>query len=72
MVTGRVKSFNDEAGWGVLTSAEVPGEVWVHFSSIEAQGYRELRVGQEVEFDREYVPGGQDGYAYRAGRVRSL
>jgi len=55
-----------------LTSVKVPGEVWVHFSSIEVQGYRKLRAGQDVEFDWEHVPAGQDGYAYRAGRVRSL
>jgi CspA family cold shock protein len=71
VATGTVKSFNDEDGWGVLTAAEVPGEVWVHFSSIEAEGYRELVAGQDVEFDWEHVPAGQDGYIYRACRVRS-
>jgi cold shock CspA family protein len=55
----------------VLTSAEVPGEVWVRFSSIEAQVYLELRADQDVELDWEHVPAGQDGYAYRACRVRS-
>ncbi len=70
MASGRVKSFNDEEGWGVLTSDEVPGEIWVHFLHIERDGYRELRTGQDVEFDWEHFPAGQDGYTYRACRVR--
>lgn len=32
-------------------------------------GYRGLAVGQEVEFDWEHVPAGQDGYVYRARLV---
>jgi CspA family cold shock protein len=69
---GEVKRFSDEEGWGVLTSPDVPGDIWVHFSSIEVDGYRNLVEGQRVEFEWEHYPPGQDGYFYRAERVRPL
>jgi cold shock protein len=69
---GRVKRFSDEEGWGVLAAPDVPGEIWVHFSSIEMDGYRNLVEGQQVELDYEHYPPGQDGYFYRARRVRPL
>jgi CspA family cold shock protein len=70
MAIGRVKDFSDEDGWGVLTSPEVPGDVWMHFSSLEMPGYRAVAVGQEVEFD--WIRVEQDGYHYRAERVKPL
>lgn len=72
MTRGTVKIFNDGEGWGVLTSPDVPGEIWVHFSGIEMEGYRVLREGRRVEFECEHYPPGQDGYFYRARRVRPL
>jgi cold shock CspA family protein len=33
-----------------------PGDVWVHFSSIEGDGYQELVAGEEVEFRYEAEP----------------
>ena len=70
MSRARVKIWNDEEGWGVLTSDEVPGEIWAHFSHIKADGYRGLTVGQEVDLDWEHP--GQDGYNYRARRITPL
>ena len=51
-VTGKVKWFNSEKGFGFL---EVPGEddVFVHFSAIQGDGYKTLDEGQEVEFEIE-------------------
>jgi CspA family cold shock protein len=72
MALGKVKQWSDEDGWGVLTSPEVPGEVFAHFMHIEAEGYRSLDDGEHVQFDWEYYPAGQDGYYYRATRVTRL
>ena len=69
MVEGTVKRWDDDEGWGVLTSPEVPGEVFAHFSRIEADGYRSLHDGERVRFDWEDSPSGQDGCYYRATRV---
>ncbi|RFU63513.1 cold-shock protein [Peribacillus glennii] len=51
-VTGRVKWFNGEKGFGFI---EVPGgnDVFVHFSAIQGEGFKTLDEGQEVEFEIE-------------------
>ncbi|MCC5895094.1 MAG: cold shock domain-containing protein [Alkalibacterium sp.] len=50
MVQGKVKWFNAEKGFGFI---EVEGheDVFVHFSSIDSEGYKSLDDGQEVEFE---------------------
>ena len=70
MVPGTVKTWNDDEGWGVLVSPEVAGEVWASFAHLEAEGYRSLDDGERVTFEYEAVEGGQDGYDYRATRIR--
>jgi cold shock protein len=72
MSLATVKFWNEEEGWGVLTSSDVPGEIWGHFSQIEMENYRVVTVGQQVELDWEHYPSGQDGYVYRARRIRPL
>jgi CspA family cold shock protein len=54
LITGTVKFFNAEKGFGFI-SRESGEDVFVHFSNIEAGGYRSLEQGQTVEF--EVVPG---------------
>ena len=50
MKKGTVKWFNAEKGFGFIS---VPGEddVFVHFSAIQAEGYKTLEEGQEVQFN---------------------
>lgn len=38
MVEGIVKHWDDDESWGVLTSPDVPGEVFAHFVHIDAEG----------------------------------
>lgn len=47
---GTVKWFNNAKGFGFLGTDEGP-DVFVHYSSIQADGYRGLKEGDEVEFD---------------------
>lgn len=47
---GTVKWFNNAKGFGFLGRDDGP-DVFVHYSSIAAEGYRALREGDEVEFD---------------------
>ncbi len=51
-VTGQVKWFNNEKGFGFI---EVPGEndVFVHFSAIETEGFKSLEEGKKVSFEIE-------------------
>ena len=57
MKTGKVKWFNDAKGYGFI-ELEQGKDVFVHYSVIEAQGYRSLREGQEVAFELETGPKG--------------
>ena len=50
LATGTVKFFNAEKGYGFI-SREDGDDVFVHFSNIQASGYRSLDEGQRVEFD---------------------
>jgi len=55
--TGTVKWFNDAKGFGFITTAS--GEdVFVHFSAIQAKGFRSLPEGAAVEFDLVEGPKG--------------
>jgi CspA family cold shock protein len=55
--TGRVKWFNDAKGFGFITT-EDGQDVFVHFSAIQAQGFRTLAEGAAVEFDLVNGPKG--------------
>ena len=47
--TGTVKWFNATKGYGFITR-DAGGDVFVHYSAINSQGYRSLEEGQRVEF----------------------
>jgi cold shock protein len=56
-VVGTVKWFNASKGYGFIERQDGP-DVFVHFSAIEAKGYRSLQEGQRVEFTIEQGPKG--------------
>jgi len=51
MTTGTVKWFNDAKGFGFITPENGEKDVFVHFSSIQAGGFKSLAEGQRVEFE---------------------
>ncbi|MBZ0070565.1 MAG: cold-shock protein [Thiohalobacteraceae bacterium] len=53
MITGTVKWFNDAKGFGFITPADGSKDVFVHHSAIQANGFKSLAEGQQVEFDVE-------------------
>ena len=56
-IVGKVKWFNKNKGYGFI--AQNSGEdVFVHFSAIRGEGYRNLEEGQSVEFSIEKGPKG--------------
>ena len=57
-MNGEVKWFNEEKGFGFITSEEVGKDLFVHHSEIVMEGFRALTPGQKVEFTVEEGPKG--------------
>ena len=53
MNNGTVKWFNAQKGYGFITNDANGEEVFVHFSAINADGFKSLEEGQKVTFDTE-------------------
>ena len=59
-MTGTVKWFNDQKGFGFITPEDGSKDCFVHHSAIQADGFKSLQEGATVEFD---VVEGQKGPA---------
>ncbi len=57
MMVGDVKWFDTKKGYGFILGPEGK-DVFVHYSSIEGEGFRCLREGEHVEFDLIQTPKG--------------
>jgi cold shock protein len=57
-VNGTVKWFNNAKGFGFITREEGDDDIFVHFRSIQGEGYRTLNEGQAVEFNLVEGPKG--------------
>jgi CspA family cold shock protein len=51
MQNGTVKWFNQARGYGFITPSDGSEDVFVHYSTIEADGFKTLKEGQPVEFE---------------------
>ncbi|GGX13082.1 cold-shock protein [Streptomyces chryseus] len=58
MATGTVKWFNADKGFGFIQQDEGGPDVFVHFSAIQSQGFKELHEGDKVEFQVTQGPKG--------------
>lgn len=64
MAQGTVKWFSAEKGYGFI-STDNGGDIFVHFTAIEAEGYRSLEENQRVEFEVARTPKGPQAESVR-------
>ncbi len=57
LVTGKVKWFNDQKGFGFIAD-EAGRDVFVHHTIIEGEGFKTLTDGESVEYEAEETPKG--------------
>jgi len=67
MATGKVKWFNDQKGFGFISSESGGKDIFVHHTVIEGEGFRTLQDGEAVEYEAEDGPKGM-----KATRVRRV
>ena len=58
MATGTVKWFSDDKGFGFIPPDEGGKDLFVHFSAINADGFRTLAEGAKVSYEAESGPKG--------------
>ena len=58
MATGKVKWFNNAKGFGFICPDNGGDDVFAHYSTIDMDGYRTLKAGQEVDFELHEGPKG--------------
>lgn len=71
MATGTVKWFDSKKGFGFITQPETEGDIFVHYTSIEGEGFRSLRDGEAVEFELIQSEKGFQAHHVRRASVAS-
>lgn len=61
MPTGKVKWFNNAKGYGFIIEDGGTEDLFAHFSAIEMEGYKTLKAGQTVQFEKQ--PGSKGTHA---------
>ncbi len=67
MATGKVKWFNNAKGYGFILPQDGGEDLFAHYSSIEMEGYKTLKAGQDVELNIIEGPKGQHAVDIRSG-----
>jgi CspA family cold shock protein len=59
---GTVKWFNDAKGFGFIQADAVSGDIFVHYSAIQGDGFKTLSEGQAVDFELVTGPKGPQAF----------
>jgi len=68
-MTGKVKWFDDKKGYGFIEMDDGSGDVFVHYSAIQTDGFRTLTKGQEVEFEVVEAEKGKQAASVKESRT---
>ncbi|HEY8860437.1 MAG TPA: cold shock domain-containing protein [Gaiellales bacterium] len=63
MATGTVKWFSASKGFGFISPEDGGADLFIHFSNISGNGYRNLEEGQKVEFEAQQGKKGMEATA---------
>ena len=66
MALGKVKWFNNAKGYGFILPENGGEDLFAHYSSVEMEGYKTLRAGDDVEFEIEEGPKGSHAIHIRS------
>jgi len=69
MATGTVKWFNNAKGYGFICPDNGGADIFAHFSTIEMDGYKSLKAGQEVTFETFEGPKGLHAQEISSAKV---
>jgi cold shock protein len=69
MATGKVKWFNNAKGYGFILPEGGGEDLFAHYSSIQMDGYKTLKAGQDVDFDVLEGPKGSHAVNIRAAEA---
>ncbi len=58
MATGTVKWFNNAKGYGFVLAEKSNEDLFIHYSSIQMDGYKSLKAGQAIEYEVQEGPKG--------------
>ncbi len=58
MAVGKVKWFDHKKGYGFISTENADGDIFVHFSSINGDGFKSLTEGDDVQFELAKGPKG--------------
>lgn len=72
MATGTVKWFNNAKGYGFVLSEDKGEDLFIHYSSIQMDGYKSLKAGQEVQYDVQEGPKGMHAVNIRSAESSSV
>jgi len=72
MATGKVKWFNNAKGYGFILPEHGGEDLFAHYSTIQMDGYKTLKAGQDVVFDVESGPKGLHAINIRALAVDAI
>lgn len=70
MYQGKVKWFNNAKGYGFIVEDGCSEDLFAHFSSIQMEGYKTLKAGQAVTFDKQ--PSNKGVHAVNINTVEAM